>query len=45
LTNGNAAILNEQIDLNNTGGTYCISPLCCTKALTLIVISKFSSTF
>ncbi len=43
LTNGNAAILNGQIDLNIPGGTYNTSPLCCTTAFTFIVLSNFSS--
>jgi hypothetical protein len=42
-TNGNAAILNVQIDLNIPGGTYNTSPLCCTTAFTFIVLSNFSS--
>ena len=43
LTNGNEAILNEQIDLKIPGGTYNTSPLLCITAFTLIVLSNFSS--
>jgi archaellum component FlaF (FlaF/FlaG flagellin family) len=43
LTNGNVAISNGQIDLNIPGGTYSISPVCCTTAFTRSVLSNFSS--
>lgn len=43
LTNGNEAILNGQIDLNNAGGTKSTLPFDCTIKFVFIMPSKLRS--